>query len=252
MSTFVPRPSRTYFGPVFFASDLEFCRLSNPEISQSECESLLDELFLELVEEVVRVYPQVPALTKSCIVDLDSSTSNKFSRHWIVHLPGDFLFSNAGEVGTFVRSFVGRLAEEIGTGVLKEKRPFLAEGLFVRAKGRTAEEDASGKTHENTTCFVDLGVYTRNRLFRLMGATKYGKPSSAALRIAYANEFEFPNGFGNEKFYAPDMEKVKEESKGNEEKLGHRKKKMVREIGSDFPTNTKAIAQNPIFFVLIL
>ena len=55
------------------------------------------------------------------------------------------------------------------------------------------------------TCFVDTGVYTRNRLFRLLGSKKFGKPSSAALRIASANKFPFPEGFRNENFYTPEI-----------------------------------------------
>ena len=76
--------------------------------------------------------------------------------------------------------------------------------------------------------------YTRNRLFRLLGSNKFGKPADAgkkrlandsycdakqqtqpidllppsALRIAEANEFPFPNGFGNAKFYLPEMKRV--------------------------------------------
>jgi len=34
-----------------------------------------------------------------------------------------------------------------------------------------------------------------------MGSAKFGKPASAALRIAEANEFPFPKGFSNERFY---------------------------------------------------
>jgi len=44
---------------------------------------------------------------------------------------------------------------------------------------------------QNKTCFVDTGVYTRNRLFRLLGSSKFGKPPSAALRVAAANTFKF-------------------------------------------------------------
>ena len=39
----------------------------------------------------------------------------------------------------------------------------------------------------------------------MMGSTKFGKPSSAALRIAVANKFQFPPGFSNAKFYLPDQ-----------------------------------------------
>ena len=56
-------------------------------------------------------------------------------------------------------------------------------------------------TSKRDTCFVDLGVYTRNRLFRILGSTKFGKTSSAALRISMTNEFPFPEGFDNTKFY---------------------------------------------------
>ena len=65
------------------------------------------------------------------------------------------------------------------------------------------------------TCFIDLGVYTRNRLFRLLGSTKYGKPPSAALRLSKSNKFPFPPEFSNENFFLPDMEKSKPRNSKN-------------------------------------
>ena len=184
------------------------------------------------------MYPtQVLPLTRSCILDLDSSTNVKFSRHWIVHLPNNVLFPNAIEVGKFVKLFVGRLAEEIATGKLHKLRPMLAKYLFVKSKENSqdrksrhdvdqtlsqsqsqskADENSSKYHNTSTTCLVDLGVYTRNRLFRLMGATKYGKPSTAALRIASSNEFVFHKGFSNDNFYLQRLGK-EQESKGEEE-----------------------------------
>mmetsp|Transcript_13604 Transcript_13604/g.22226 ORF Transcript_13604/g.22226 Transcript_13604/m.22226 type:complete len:438 (+) Transcript_13604:1-1314(+) len=67
--------------------------------------------------------------------------------------------------------------------------------------GNNCEE----KKKKKLTRFIDLGVYTRNRIFRLLGSTKFGKPVDAALRIAEANEFPFPKGFDNSKFYLPEM-----------------------------------------------
>ena len=58
---------------------------------------------------------------------------------------------------------------------------------------------------EQLTYFIDFGVYTRNRIFRILGSTKYGKKMDAALRIAEVNKFPFPNGFGNRNFYLPCM-----------------------------------------------
>lgn len=139
------------------------------------------------------------------IVDLDSTTSKKFSRHLIVHLPGGALFRDAMSCGIFVKRFVGRLAEDIATGVLEGKRRkrVLAQHLFVNTK----ENEDTTVVQSNKTCFIDLGVYTRNRLFRLMGSSKYGKSSTDALRIADANRFKFPGCFNNDKFYAPEIDK---------------------------------------------
>lgn len=189
------KPSRLYF-------DLEYNKLANPQITADESEDLMTEFIHELCSEM-RLTHGVQ-IDRSCVVDLDSSTDKKFSRHLIVHLPKGELFADARSAGVFVRRFVGRLAEEVATGVLAGSRRILAKHLFVNSQPQeeAAESPQNGMPHKkNMTCFVDLGVYTKNRLFRLMGSTKYGKSSCAALRIADANEFQFPPGFHNSKFY---------------------------------------------------
>ena len=226
---------------IVFYLDLEFCKISNSEISSSICETILDELYWELSELFQILYPKhIPPIARSCILDLDSSTSQKFSRHWIVHLPNGALFANAGEAGNFVKLLVGRLAEEIATGTLQKKRPMLAKYLFVKVKdkgGNTKTKETENESdklsqhdqinenhgnlsHSDTTCIIDLGVYTRNRLFRLMGAAKYGKPPSAALRIAETNAFPFPFGFSNNNFYFPLLGERKKEEEQEETESG--------------------------------
>jgi hypothetical protein len=181
----------TYFLLMIY-SDLEYCTIANNHITATESEVLMTEFIDELCSQFLQIYNIT--LTRSRIVDLDSSTNKKFSRHLIVHLPNNELFANAQSAGFFAKQFVSRLADELTAGTLEERHPTLARNLFVRTKDP-----------DKTTCFVDLGVYTRNRLFRLMGSSKFGKPASAALRIAAANEFQFPVGFGNSKFYVPDL-----------------------------------------------
>ena len=177
---------------------------------------LLEELIAELSLEFERVYDL--NVDRSCIVDLDSSTETKFSRHLIVHLPNGALFADATAAGRFVRVLVGRLAEEIATGQMEESRPVLSKFLFVNTDMKQSSTQETARSAQSTTstpetdekrettCFVDMGVYTRNRLFRLLGSSKFGKPASAALRIANTNTFPFPNGFSNDSFYVPDME----------------------------------------------
>ena len=203
-------PCRLYF-------DLEFAKEIN-HITPDETEALMTDFIDELCIEFQITYDI--SLSRSCIVDLDSSTDKKFSRHLIIHLPNGEIFADAFSAGLFVKRFVGRLAEEQSTGALERRRATLAKHLFVNKRapksvdpeflksGHTAEcvIDASprhGFNNKELACFVDLGVYTRNRLFRLMGSTKFGHEPSAALRIANANRFCFPAGFDNTKFYLP-------------------------------------------------
>eukprot|EP00956_Cyclotella_meneghiniana_P025623 scaffold53750_cov52-Cyclotella_meneghiniana.AAC.3 len=178
--------------------DLEYCKTSNQEISITESEELLTQFIHELCYQFSITYNIT--LSRSNIVDLDSSTAIKFSRHLIIHLPNSELFENTQSAGLFAKQLVGRLAEELGDGTLEKKCPVLARNLFVNTK------DA---------------VYTRNRLFRLMGSSKFGKPASAALRISDTNEFPFPPGFGNSNFYVPDI--VRESTSITEEAIDHDK-----------------------------
>lgn len=178
--------------------DLEFCKVSNPQILPNESEELMNEFIAELCIEFQEVYDI--KIDRSNIVDLDSTTDKKFSRHLIIHLPKQQLFADAHAAGIFAKTLVGRLAHELSIGTLANKRPILAKHLFVKQKP-CDPPNKMGDTSKRDTCFVDLGVYTRNRLFRILGSTKFGKPSSAALRIAVANEFPFPEGFDNTKFY---------------------------------------------------
>ena len=234
-------PCRLYF-------DLEFSIESNQD-AQAASEQLMTELIEEVCCELHATFKGLfdphEVLDRKNFVDLDSSTSSKFSRHIIVHLPKNMLFLNTAQVGIFVKNMVARLAEEIGTGLLQNRRPTLAKYLFVNAASKktkeksfkSSQDEGSTEQHingtdsstqlcstyeqfsdeiakqsvssftEKTTCFVDLGVYTKNRLFRLLGSTKFGKPPSAALRIAEANKFPFKDDFRNEKFYVSEQKK---------------------------------------------
>jgi hypothetical protein len=155
-------PCRLYF-------DLEYSRIYNTDI---DSDALMNDFRAALTEELKSVLDV--DLSPEAIVDLDSSNETKFSKHWIVHLPG--LFEDAPAVGRFVKHLVGRLAEEVATEQLQGHRPTLAKHLFVKTK------DPS-----KTSCFIDLGVYTRNRLFRILGSSKFGKTS--ALEMADSNSF---------------------------------------------------------------
>ena len=185
---------------------MEYNKKANPDITDTDNETLLDEFIAELTDELQKVYNI--AIDRTNIVDLDSSTEKKFSRHFIIHMPNGELFADAPSCGIFVKNLIGRLAEEVATGEMAKKCPTLAKYLFVQNKPNAAlDENEKENNHLNSTpkvCFVDTGVYTRNRVFRILGSVKFGKSSSASLRIAPTNLFPFPNNFKNEMFYNPD------------------------------------------------
>lgn len=178
-------------------SDLEFSKLSNQELTSEVTEDLLTELFMEIRQEFETLYKI--SIERHHVVDLDSSTSKKFSRHWIFHLPNRELFSDARAAGVFMKLLVARLETEQESGELKSRgHELLSKHLFVKAEDSTDDD-------VKLVRFIDLGVYTRNRLFRLMGSTKFGKRPDAALRIANANTFPFPAEFCNAKFFLPEF-----------------------------------------------
>ncbi len=183
---------------------MEYNKLANPNITNEENEALLDEFIVQLAVEIKAVYDI--AISRKNIVDLDSSTKKKFSRHFIIHFPNGELFADAPTCGIFVKNFIGRLAEEVATGAMSKKHPTLAKYLFVQNKPTKVCDENDNKENCNNeanpkVCFVDTGVYTRNRVFRILGSVKYGKPPSAALRLASTNQYPFPINFKNDLFY---------------------------------------------------
>jgi Herpesviridae UL52/UL70 DNA primase len=141
---------------------------------------VLYELWLLLQQEIedqfrdFRVNGKPLALLnrRDHLIDLENNSSTKFSRHWIFHLKTtdnvEVLFPNNLAVGTFVSKFISKLADDPSW---REDHPVLSKYLFV-----------------SNTCLLDLGVYTRNRIFRLLGSCKFGKP--ATLHISRSNQFD--------------------------------------------------------------
>lgn len=100
------------------------------------------------------------------VVNLDSTTSTKFSRHLIFCIK-DVAFRNNLHVGRFVKGVCNEIAEYLENStvlhdILSNYEMKDLEQLFV-------------ETGKNKKIFVDTGVYTRNRHFRTYKSTKLGK-----------------------------------------------------------------------------
>ena len=175
-------PCRLYY-------DLEFSTETNPEFDGARAVDALARLTLErLASEHGVGIARRPATTDTLATDgsdcdggssgnkvdpfdpkdvvavLKSTGSEearkKFSRHLVFRLPG-VAFASAAHCGEFVRRLHADMSSRRGSDPD-------CDAVFVR--GENAAKDAP-----RDVSFVDLGVYTRNRAFRLYLSSKHGK-----------------------------------------------------------------------------
>ena len=167
------RPCHLYF-------DLEFCRKANPDLDGERAVGTLRE---QVCASLSRCYPEDYPLDDCQVVDLESTTDAKFSRHLLFRLPGA-AFADSHECGRFVHALCKQLAAR------RAAEPRLAE-LFVAPPSSSSSSSSSseafidGRPNGNhplaapepaaRVCIVDLSVYSRNRCFRLYKSSKVGK-----------------------------------------------------------------------------
>ncbi|XP_023342906.1 DNA-directed primase/polymerase protein [Eurytemora carolleeae] len=129
------RPCKLYL-------DLEFKKRDNEKLDGNTMVNNLIQALNTFLQKTLQVTGY-----KEDILILDSSSEKKFSNHLIY--PG-LVFRNNQEMGHLIRSFVDSLI------------PVEAKQFQVK-KG------------DEIQWFIDLGVYTKNRNFRLYLSAKYGK-----------------------------------------------------------------------------
>ncbi|XP_057426931.1 uncharacterized protein LOC130720319 [Lotus japonicus] len=142
--------------PCHLYFDLEFNKRVNIGRNGDEMVDLLISVVLEALHEKYAIHGD-----HDWIVELDSSTEDKFSRHLIIRIP-KASFKDNTHAGAFVSEICSRILTARG-----KDRSF--EKLFV-VKESSCNESAS-------QLFVDTAVYTRNRCFRLHLSSKAGKRS---------------------------------------------------------------------------
>ena len=94
------RPCHLYF-------DLEFVPAANSRLASPAARDALVDALLDLVDaEAVARWGE--ALDRSCVVESDSSTRAKWSRHIVARLPGGRAFVDVGAAGRFVMAVLAR------------------------------------------------------------------------------------------------------------------------------------------------
>jgi hypothetical protein len=125
-------------------------------------------------------------LSPSDIIDLDSSTAKKFSRHLICKINGGYtVFRDNGHMGAFVVRLVAMIEDDIRRGSCKELG---LERLYANGSDGRSE------------IFIDMGVYTKNRCFRTAFSCKHGR-RGADLCPSSSNESEYDSGEDEAFFY---------------------------------------------------
>ncbi|XP_033761453.1 DNA-directed primase/polymerase protein-like [Pecten maximus] len=125
---------------------------------------------------------------RKAVLDLDASTEVKFSRHLLYLLPGVAFRDNihAGNFVHFVANEVREHSERSGTRNQENEMPRhgytgemkdLPEGITTRDLESLMVKNKEGEE----VLFCDLGVYTKNRNFRLYLSCKLGKDNPLLL-----------------------------------------------------------------------
>ncbi|NXB87975.1 PRIPO protein, partial [Vidua chalybeata] len=199
--------------------DLEFYKPANPD---ADGKTMVMKL-IELVSQKLKEFYDVNCSSED-VLNLDSSTDEKFSRH-LIFLPQKTVFKDNTHIGNFVRTILQpaiRLMESRAVVIPAEEAGHVFQcsaGLDGSLTNLTAVEDDSKdgpaiahetKTMEmphqgenldfsflivkdkegNKQLFVDLGkykFYTKNRNFRMYKSSKAGK--NVILKIAEDNKF---------------------------------------------------------------
>ncbi|XP_068134817.1 DNA-directed primase/polymerase protein isoform X1 [Hyperolius riggenbachi] len=183
--------------------DLEFYKPANPNADGTKMVALLIEFFCRKLEECYDV-----KCSADCVINLDSSTDEKCSHHLIFVLP-NVAFKDNINVGNFVKSALHPLlltsdgkstSKDHETSPLhaahgnSEKSPHdttakgcCSSSLNTKIKDCDLSSFLVGDKNGGKQLFIDLGVYTKNRNFRLYKSSKLGK--DAVLELAKDNQF---------------------------------------------------------------
>ncbi|KAM7499710.1 hypothetical protein LguiA_024124 [Lonicera macranthoides] len=142
--------------PCHLYFDLEFNKRENAKKNGEEMVDLLLSVIFDALYEKYSIQGN-----HDWIVELDSSTTEKFSRHIIIRFP-----KMAFKDNTHAGAFVAEICSRIYSARQSDRR---YENLFI----------AKDSSSDDAPCqiFVDTAVYSRNRCFRLPLSSKAGKTS---------------------------------------------------------------------------
>ncbi|KAL1531390.1 DNA-directed primase/polymerase protein isoform X4 [Salvia divinorum] len=142
--------------PCHLYFDLEYNTEENADRNGDE---MVDLLLIIIFDALLEKYSIQGS--EDFVIELDSSTEDKFSRHLIIRLPKT-AFKDNSHVGSFVAEICSRIHS------YRERDQNYGK-LLISKGGNSTDSDFHP--------FVDTAVYSRNRCFRLPFSSKAGKNS---------------------------------------------------------------------------
>ncbi|XP_042193518.1 DNA-directed primase/polymerase protein [Callorhinchus milii] len=192
--------------------DLEFNKQMNPGRDGKQMVTKLIQYVCQKLEERYKIKCSVKD-----VLNLDSSTGEKFSRHLIFHLP-NAVFKNNIHVGNCITTILQPMITVLENKCSGKDSLSFSNKDSVSTPGKRKDiedgsENVCSKSHKTTgwetsengnvdadlsflivkgrdgfdQSFVDLAVYTKNRNFRLYKSSKLGKNTS--FEVAEDNQF---------------------------------------------------------------
>ncbi|URE06812.1 coiled-coil domain-containing protein 111 [Musa troglodytarum] len=140
--------------PCHLYFDLEFDKTVNADKNVDDMVDILMSVTFNILFEKYAI-----KANDGWIIELDSSTTKKFSRHVIIRMP-KIAFKDNLHVGAFVSEVCSHITSQRGSDPQLDK-------LYAR-------KDSSSSDFQ---LFLDSAVYSRNRCFRLVFSSKAGKNS---------------------------------------------------------------------------
>ncbi|XP_002123260.2 DNA-directed primase/polymerase protein-like [Ciona intestinalis] len=142
-------------------------------------------------------------LTRKCFLELESSSDVKYSQHLVVHMPQGCVFKDNIHAGRFVKKICKDLKEYLSL----EPKTVPSDVLWIEElEFRDKLKDLVVKTTNGNGIFIDEGVYTRNRNFRLFMSRKRNK--NFELKVSENCEFDFNQRFSNLLIFEPVQQKL--------------------------------------------
>jgi DNA-directed primase/polymerase protein len=173
-------PHRLYYEiiregcPCHMYFDLEYTILDNPNKDGDAAVASLVHLLQHLLQQTyaITINPD------ESILELDSSTDIKFSRHLIVRLPGA-AFTDTSHLGGFI---VTELCNKILKLATASSEGEDSDNYINNNNNNNYHHHAcniminkDSRSNNKNTLMIDTGVYTRNRAFRLYLSSKAEK-----------------------------------------------------------------------------